>query len=117
MSLNIKNRKVEELLETVVQMTGESKTEAVRLALAERLDRLSLHRVNTPDQTRFLTFLQNEIWAQIPARLRGIRLSKEEEADILGYEEWGVFSLTLLQKAREHTAEARGTRRNAEIFS
>jgi len=90
MSLRIENREVEELLKSVVGVTGESKTEAVRLALAERLDRLSVHRVHTPDRIGFLTFLQNEIWAEIPARLRGIRLSKEEEADILGYREWGV---------------------------
>ncbi len=90
MSLNIKNREVEELLESVVQVTGESKTEAVRLALSERLDRLVAHRVYPPNQTHFLAFLQHEIWAEIPDTLRGIRLSKEEEADILGYQEWGV---------------------------
>ena len=34
--LSIKNSQVEKLLEEVVQMTGESKTEAVRKALEER---------------------------------------------------------------------------------
>ncbi len=42
MALNIKNQDVESLVEQVVQMTGESKTVAVRRALEERLKRLSL---------------------------------------------------------------------------
>ena len=42
MALNIKNQDVENLLDEVVQMTGESKTEAIRKALEERRQRLAL---------------------------------------------------------------------------
>src|SRR5260370_42263048 len=40
MALNIKNRDVEELAAEVAKMTGETKTEAIRRALAERHQRL-----------------------------------------------------------------------------
>ena len=87
MALNIKNQDVERLLEDVVRMTGESKTEAVRKALEERQQRLALQIGARPDEERFLAFLKDEIWSQIPAELRGTRLSKEEEEEILGYGE------------------------------
>lgn len=44
MALNIRNRKAEELAAAVVELTGESKTEAVTKALEERLDRLQQRR-------------------------------------------------------------------------
>lgn len=40
MALNVRNKDVEELAETLVRITGETKTDAVRLALRERLARL-----------------------------------------------------------------------------
>src|SRR5687768_17080663 len=42
MALNIKSREVEQLAADVAAMAGESKTEAIRRALAERRERLSL---------------------------------------------------------------------------
>jgi len=90
MALNIKNQDVESLVEQVVQMTGESKTVAVRRALEERLRRLSLRVPGDQDESRLIAFLQDEIWAQIPADLLGTRISKEEEERILGYGELGV---------------------------
>lgn len=39
-ALNIRNRQVEELAAALAALAGESKTEAVRRALQERLDRL-----------------------------------------------------------------------------
>ena len=41
MALNIKNAEVEALAAEIARITGESKTEAVRRALAERKTRLS----------------------------------------------------------------------------
>ncbi len=45
MALNIRNRETEELAEAVVSLTGETKTEAVRRALHDRLARLRRERV------------------------------------------------------------------------
>lgn len=90
MALNIKNHDVERLLEEVVQLTGESKTEAVRKSLEERRHRLSLSLVQGKDKRRFQSFLEDEIWSQIPPELLGTELTKEEEEQILGYGELGV---------------------------
>ena len=91
MSLNIKNPDVERLLDELVRLTGESKTEVVRKALEERRQRLALQIPIQQDETgRILAFLEEEIWPQIPASVRGTRLSKEEEEAILGYGEHGV---------------------------
>lgn len=90
MALNIKNREVEQLLADVVRMTGESKTEAVRNALAERKNRLAIRFVIRYDEERLLNFLEDEIWSQIPPERLGVQLSKEEEEAILGYGELGV---------------------------
>ncbi len=89
MALNIKNQDVEYLLDCVVKMTGESKTEAVRKALEERQQRLALSAVTSRDQNRLINFLNEEIWPQIPADLLGASLSSEEEK-ILGLGELGV---------------------------
>lgn len=40
MALNIKNRETEELAEAVARLTGETKTEAVKRALRDRLGQL-----------------------------------------------------------------------------
>lgn len=40
MALNIRNPETERLAEAVVQLTGETKTEAVTKALSDRLERL-----------------------------------------------------------------------------
>jgi antitoxin VapB len=90
MALNIKNEDVERLLDEVVAMTGESKTEAVRRALEERRQRLALRSGGRPEEVRLVTFLEEELWPQIPARLLGTRLSKQEEEEILGYGESGA---------------------------
>ncbi len=90
MALNIKNADVERLLDEVVQMTGESKTEAVRKALAERQQRLSLNFASHQHEIRLLAFLQDEVWPRVPEALLGARLTKAEEEAILGYGEDGV---------------------------
>ena len=90
MALNIKNQDVENLLDEVVTMTGESKTEAVRRALYERRQRLTLRQTKNKDEAYFLDFLQEEIWSQIPEELLGKSITVEEEEMILGYGELGV---------------------------
>ena len=90
MALNIKNQDVEKLLEEVVRITGESKTEAVRKALEERRKRLSMRIISPQSEKRLVSFLEDEVWSQIPSELLGTRLTKAEEEKILGYEEYGV---------------------------
>jgi antitoxin VapB len=90
MALNIKNDDVEKLLEEVVSMTGESKTEAVRKALEERRRRLALSTMGSSNGDRLLAFFQDEIWPQIPQELLGTKLTKAEEEEILGFGEDGV---------------------------
>jgi antitoxin VapB len=90
MALNIKNQDVETLLDSVVKMTGESKTEAVRKALEERHHKLALSSMTSHDHNRVNNFLAEEIWTQIPPDLLGSTLSKEEEEKILGLGELGV---------------------------
>jgi antitoxin VapB len=89
MTININNLGVEKLLDEITQLTGESRTEAVRKALEERRHRLAM-QVATHDKVGLLTFLQNEVWSQIPAAQAGVQLTKEEEERILGYGEQGV---------------------------
>ena len=89
MALNIKNQDVEQLLDEVVRMTGETKTEAVRKALEQRRQRLALGPVVRQDDVRLLAFLEDEVWPQVPAELLGCRLGQEEEDRILGYGEHG----------------------------
>lgn len=90
MALNIKNTDVEKLLDQLVQVTGESKTEAVRRALAERQERLALRFGRQQPENRLRAFLQDEVWPQIPEALLGAPLSKAEEEAILGYGEQGI---------------------------
>jgi antitoxin VapB len=85
MALSIRNSEVEALVETLARMTGESKTEVVRRALAERLERLSLQLGNRERGSDFLRFLEEEVWPKAPPGQLGRRLSREEEDEILGY--------------------------------
>lgn len=85
MALNIKNDEVERLAAEVARITGESKTEAIRRALAERRQRLAYRLSHTDRQTRALRFLEEEVWPRIPADQLGRRLSRDEEDEILGY--------------------------------
>jgi antitoxin VapB len=85
MALNIKNQEAERLAAEVARMTGESKTEAIRRALAERRQRLA-YRVSSDDrEARALRFLEREVWPHIPDDQLGRRLSRDEEDEILGY--------------------------------
>lgn len=85
MTLNIENQDVENLLEKVTQITGESKMEAVWKALEERHQRLLQRRVALKNEAHLFTFLREELWPQIPPELFGTHLTKAEEELILGY--------------------------------
>lgn len=90
MALNIKNPEVEALADEVAQLTGETKTEAVRKALAERRDRLVFRDGNRRRGDRFLRYLSESVWPHVPAEELGRRLTQEEEDEILGYDGSGA---------------------------
>ncbi|MGP7996639.1 MAG: type II toxin-antitoxin system VapB family antitoxin [Streptosporangiaceae bacterium] len=85
MALNIKNEEVEQLAAEVARITGETKTEAIRRALAERRQRLAYRVAPTDRAARVLQYLQSEVWPRIPADELGRHLSRDEEDEILGY--------------------------------
>jgi antitoxin VapB len=84
-AVNIKNERVERLLDEVAALTGESKTEAVRRSLEERRDRLASRAGEVNPAERLRRLLEREIWPAIPVSVRDKRLSKAEEEQILGY--------------------------------
>lgn len=91
MALNIKNEEVERLAAEVADLAGESKTEAVRQALAERRERLKLGRRRRARGDSFLAYLESDVWPRAAkAGILGRRLSRKEEDQILGYGRPGV---------------------------
>lgn len=84
-ALNIKNPEVERLAAEVAGLTGESKTEAIRRALAERQRRLRLHVRDDVRRARIDGFLEREIWARVPPDQLGRAPTKAEREEILGY--------------------------------
>ena len=89
MPLNLKNADVERLAAEVAELTGESKTEAIRKALEERRRRLKGTSV-TERRARVLRFLKARVWSGLPKKEVGRRLSRAEEDDLLGYGPEGV---------------------------
>ena len=85
MPLNIKDREAERLAAEVAAMTGESKTRAIRTALEERKQRLAMRVVHRDRGQALRRFLVEEVWPQVPSRLRGRRLTRREREAILGY--------------------------------
>jgi len=90
MSLNIKNKKVEMLIDSITALTGETKTEAVHKALEERKQRLAMKNQMLNRQLLLNEFLENEIWSRIPADLIGMDYSQEEQDRVLGFGVDGV---------------------------
>jgi antitoxin VapB len=90
MGLNIKNADVDRLVDEVVALTGETKTEAIRQALEERRARLA-YRITAEERGRRLVrFLEREVWPRVSEGERGRRLTRVAEDAILGYGPDGV---------------------------
>jgi antitoxin VapB len=68
MALNIKNPHVEELAAQLAELTGETKTEAIRRALEERRQRLAYQVVQQDRGEDLRSFLEREVWSVIRAR-------------------------------------------------
>ncbi len=90
MALSIKNAEVERLVTEVAQLTGESKTEAVRRALEDRRSRLAFQVTDRNRASSIDRFLEQELWPRVPQAELGRRLTREEEESILGYGAEGV---------------------------
>lgn len=90
MALNIKDNVTERLAAEVAAIAGENKTQAIRTALRERRDRLALRGVAQDRRGALQAFLESEIWPLVPPRQRGRRMSRREEARVLGYGKQGV---------------------------
>lgn len=85
MAMNIKCGRVEELVDEIVKITGETKTEAIRVALSERRERLAFRTEGLDRSARALKFLEREVWPAVPADQRGKRLTRKQIEAILGY--------------------------------
>ncbi len=88
MALNIKDQETEKLAAEVAELTGESEVDAVRAALKERRDRLTLEKGGKPRKKKRDTqrFLETEIWPQIPEELLDQPpMTRAERAELLGY--------------------------------
>lgn len=90
MALNIKNPEVERLAAEVADLTGETKTEAVRRALAERRARLRTRVTRAGRAERVRRFLEAEVWARVPEDQVGRAPDRAERERILGYGPGGV---------------------------
>ena len=90
MALNIKNPEVERLTEEIVALTGETKTEAIRRALEDRLARLAYRAATVDRAKRLMRLLETEVWPRVPETERGKRLSRVAEDALLGYGPEGV---------------------------
>ena len=90
MALNIKNAEVERLASEVAGLAKETKTEAIRRALLDRKQRLTLHRGGADKHTRLKRLLETRVWPEIPAGVLGRPLSKRQREKILGYGPGGV---------------------------
>ena len=84
-----KNAEVERLAAQVAKMANESKTEAIRVALTERVSRLKMGRSRLPRDQQIDAVLAR-FRQEFPEGDFGRKLSKAEEEKILGFGPGGV---------------------------
>ena len=84
MGLNIKNLEVERLANEISMATGESKTEAIRVALLQRKERLALPSVGER-WSRIKESLEREVWSKLPPGVIGKGIPQAEQDDVLGF--------------------------------
>jgi antitoxin VapB len=78
---SIRSDEVANLLDEIVEKTGESKVDAVRRALEMRAEELR----NRETSDRALAWLRSAVWPRLPDGVRGRAPTKEEQEDLLGY--------------------------------
>ena len=85
MALNIKNAEVERLAAEVAKMAGVSKTEAIRLSLEHEQRKLMSRSERAAGVDRYFKHLEQDVWPNLPAAVRGKGVSKKEIEEILGF--------------------------------
>jgi len=87
MALNIKDRETEKLAAEVAEISGDTKTGAVREALRERKMRLELRGGGRGKPRRSMReYLEKEVWPHIPPEeLDKPPMTKAEVEEILGF--------------------------------
>ena len=90
MALNIKDAETERLAAEVAEMTGNSKTGAIRDALRAQRDQLVALESTEERRRRLHRVLEEEIWPQIPDDFRNAVITKADREAILGYGPDGV---------------------------
>lgn len=89
MALNIKDPETEALVAEVAELTGDTKTGAVRSAMRKRRDELRRSgAVRTGSRGRAV--LENEIWPMLGISEEQEPITKAERESILGYGPGGV---------------------------
>lgn len=84
MALNIKNEESVELARELAELTGESVTTAVTVAVRERLDRISREREDRDGRVQRILRLAREISDRLPESYRTV-----DHGDLL-YDEFGL---------------------------
>ena len=83
MALNLKSLEVERLAQEVANLTGSTKTEAIRQALLEKKQRPEATLERDPKLSA-IRFLEDRVWPFLsPSANRS--LTREEKDQILGY--------------------------------
>lgn len=85
MAVHIENREVERLVSEITDLTGESKTDAVRKALEARKERLKLQVASENRGARLRRFLEEEAWSTVAMDELGRTLTRADEEPSLGY--------------------------------
>jgi antitoxin VapB len=88
MALNIKNSEVEELAADVANRLGITKTEALRVSLHEKKQRLDDTVAEKVEET--MQWLRTEVWPKFPAERLGTAPTKSKIEEMLGYGPDGV---------------------------
>lgn len=83
MALIIRNAEIERLAAEAARLAHESKTEAIRKALADRVFRLRTNQRRTRDQRIDAALAQFRV--EFPRGDFGRRIAKTEEEEILGF--------------------------------
>ncbi len=89
MALNIKNSEVEKLAAEAAKLAHESKTEAIRIALQDRVARLKMYRGKATREQRISALLVR-FRKQFPRGDFGRTMTKAEQEDALGFGPDGV---------------------------
>jgi len=86
MPLNIKDPETERLAREVAELTGESKTGAIRTALRERRARLAMAGGQGDRAHALRAWLESELWPSLPDEVRGHAPTQAEQDALLGYD-------------------------------